>query len=139
MSKKKREKWAYVTVLLFILYSIWVHVESQKYKIICLKSTKSSEFAKKNPEPCWFNWLIFKNREIKKNKKLRLRWDSNPQPLGLMLWNTCAIGCSKKTAENVFKEDTNIWNTISNKSLQTGQFELEWHTVQRFAFMCNFW
>ena len=32
-------------VLLFILYSIWVHVESPKYKMICLNSPKSSEFA----------------------------------------------------------------------------------------------
>jgi len=38
-------KKAYVTVLLFILYSIWVHVESPKYKMICLKSPNSSEFA----------------------------------------------------------------------------------------------
>ena len=35
----------HVTVLLFILYSIWVHLESPKYKMICLKSPKSSEFA----------------------------------------------------------------------------------------------
>ena len=36
----------YVTVLLFILVSIWVHVESPKYKMVCIKSPKSSEFAK---------------------------------------------------------------------------------------------
>ena len=38
-------KGVYVTVLLCILYSIEVHVESQKYKMICLNSPKS-EFAK---------------------------------------------------------------------------------------------
>jgi len=41
----KKAKNVYVTVLLFILYSIWVHVESPKYKMICLSSSKSSEFA----------------------------------------------------------------------------------------------
>ena len=101
-----------VTVLLFILYSIWVHVESPKYKMICLKSPKSSEFAKKINKQ-WskilnyvyfimlkqlFHW-IFKNREIK--KKLRLRRDSNPQPLGFRLRNTCA----KKTAANFFNKE----------------------------------
>jgi len=25
------------------------------------------------------------------------------EPALLMLWNTCAIGCAKKTAENAFK------------------------------------
>ena len=29
----------------FFLYSVWVHVENQKYKMIYLKSPKSSEFA----------------------------------------------------------------------------------------------
>jgi len=33
---KQQQK--YVTVLLFILYSLGVHVESPKYKMICLKS-----------------------------------------------------------------------------------------------------
>ena len=45
---KKQKINKYVTVLLFILYSKWVHVENPKYKIICLKSQTSSEFAKKN-------------------------------------------------------------------------------------------
>ena len=46
MNPKKQNK---ITVLLFVLYSMWVHVESPKYKMICLKSPKSSEFAiKKN-------------------------------------------------------------------------------------------
>jgi len=48
----KKQKIIYVTVLLFILYSIWVHVESPKYKMICLKSPKSSEFAQKNNRQC---------------------------------------------------------------------------------------
>jgi len=34
---KKQHK-VYDTVQLFILYSIWVRVESPKYKIVCLKS-----------------------------------------------------------------------------------------------------
>ena len=45
---QKSKKNVYVTVLLFILYSIGVHVERPKYKMICLKSPKSSEFAKTN-------------------------------------------------------------------------------------------
>ena len=44
MNQKKPKK-VYVTVLLFLLYSIWVHVESPKYKMICLNSPKSREFA----------------------------------------------------------------------------------------------
>ena len=40
-------KEANVTVLIFILYSILVHAESPKYKMICLKSPKSSKFKKK--------------------------------------------------------------------------------------------
>ena len=43
--ESKIAKKVYVTVLLFILYSIWVHVESLKYKMICRKTPKSSEFA----------------------------------------------------------------------------------------------
>jgi len=43
MNPKKQTK-VYVTILLFILYSMF-HVESPKYKMICLKSR---EFAKKN-------------------------------------------------------------------------------------------
>ena len=41
----KKQKEVYVTVLLFILYAIWVHVERSKYKMVCIKSPKSSEFA----------------------------------------------------------------------------------------------
>ena len=36
------------TVQLFTLYSIWVHVEVPKYKMICLNSPNSCEFAKTN-------------------------------------------------------------------------------------------
>ena len=36
----KKQKIAYVIVLTFILYSKWVHVESPKYKMICLKSSE---------------------------------------------------------------------------------------------------
>ena len=41
--KKRQNK--YVTLLIFILYSIWVNVESLNYKMSCLKSAKSSEVA----------------------------------------------------------------------------------------------
>jgi len=41
----KKQKKVYVTVLIFILYSKGVHIERQKYKMICLKSPKSSWFA----------------------------------------------------------------------------------------------
>ena len=41
----KKQKKVYATILLFILYSICVHVESPIYKMICLKSPKSSKFA----------------------------------------------------------------------------------------------
>ena len=40
----KKQKKVNVIVLLFILYSIGVHVESPKCKMICLKSPKFSEF-----------------------------------------------------------------------------------------------
>ena len=89
MNPKKQKK-VYVTILLFNLYSIWVHVESQIYELNCLKTLKSSEFAKKKKKVvknplCLFHHvlttiqLIFKNRETKK-------------------------GCTKKTIENVLKE-----------------------------------
>ena len=52
MNNKKAKK-VYVTVLLFYsIFNIWVHVESPKYKTICLKSPKSSEFA------IYFNKLV---------------------------------------------------------------------------------
>ena len=41
--ESKKAKKVYVTVLLFILYSVWVHVENPN-KMICLKSQKSSDF-----------------------------------------------------------------------------------------------
>ena len=40
----KKQKKSICHWLLFIPYSIWVHVESPKYIMICLKSPKSSEF-----------------------------------------------------------------------------------------------
>ena len=44
--------------------------------------------------------LNFKNMEIIKNKKLRLRWDSNLQSLSFeAIRNTCAIGFAKKTCQ----------------------------------------
>ena len=45
MNPKKQKNNVYVTVLLLFLYWIWVHVECPKYKMICLKSPKSSDFA----------------------------------------------------------------------------------------------
>ena len=77
---EQKTKKVYATVLLFILYSIWVHVESLKYKMIWLKSPKSSEFAiffnKQSSKTlqCLFHHVLttipltFKNREIKKRK-----------------------------------------------------------------------
>jgi len=44
----KQQRKVHVTVLLFILYLICVHVESPKYKMGYLKSPKSSEFPNKN-------------------------------------------------------------------------------------------
>jgi len=77
MNPKKQKK-VYVTVIL-VLYSIFniTHVESPKYKIICLKSPNSSEIAKKNEQwskilsYVYFTILTtiqlnFKNCEIKK-------------------------------------------------------------------------
>ena len=110
MNSKKQIKGC-VSVLLFILYSIWVHVESPKYQTICHKSPKLSEFANFFKQKsvtmfissCFNNYLI-EFLKIRKLKKLKVtpRRDSNPQPLGLRLQNTCAIVCAKKTAENVF-------------------------------------
>jgi len=112
---QKSKKKGYVTILLFILYSIWVHVGSPKYKMICLKSPKSSEFAiffnsgqkslTKFISSYCNNYLIeFLKIGKLTNIRLCLWWDSNPQSLDLRLRNTCAIGigCTKKTAENVF-------------------------------------
>ena len=45
--------------------------------------------------------LNLKNSEITKIKSF--------DPLVLRLRNTCAIGCAKKTAEKVFKEETFRW------------------------------
>ena len=60
------EERVYVTVLLFILFLIRVHVESPKYKIVCLKLPKSSEFA-----------IFLTNR----GQTMSPQWDSKPQPL----------------------------------------------------------
>jgi len=40
--------------------------------------------------------------KLGKLKNCYVRWDSKPQTLDLRPWNTCAIGCAKKTAENAF-------------------------------------
>jgi len=37
----KKQNKVFVTVLIVILYSIRVHIESPNYKMICLKSPKS--------------------------------------------------------------------------------------------------
>ena len=62
VNQKKQKINKYVTVLLFILYSKWFHVENPKYKIICLKSQTSSEFAKKtvvkHPTLCLFHHVL---------------------------------------------------------------------------------
>ena len=101
--KAKKAKKVYVTVLLFILYSIWVHVESPKYKMICLKLPKSSEFAirltnsgKISLTTLILSFLTTINWFLKIEKKKRNPWV-------LRLRNTCALRCSMKTAENAFK------------------------------------
>jgi len=48
--------------------------------------------------------LNFKNSEIKKIKSYASCGIRTRNPWGLRLRNTCAIGCAKKTAENVFYE-----------------------------------
>ena len=68
----KTHKTVRATVLLFILYSIGVHVESPKYKMICQNSPKSSAFLTNSD-------TILKIGKIK--IKLHLQWDSNPQYL----------------------------------------------------------
>ena len=127
---KKSKTKVYVTVLLFILYSIWVHIESPKYKMICLKSPKSSEFAKNNYKNsgqkslCCNNLLI----ELLKIGKLKnwkhLRRDSNPQHLSLRLRNTCAIGCAKETTENVFKTCT---MPLTCSMSRDGEYTMSWY------------
>ena len=108
--KKKKDMSPYY---FFILYSIWVHVESPKYRTICLKSpTKSSELAIcfKNSgqkslsmyiSSC-FNITIklnFKDSEIKKLKSYASSRIRTRNPWCLRLRNTCAIGCAKIIAE----------------------------------------
>ena len=88
----KISKEVYVTILRCILYSIWVHVESPKYKMVCLNSPKSSEFAKKKNKQ-WSEILKYLTVGIRTHNPWRLR-----------LRNTCAIGCAKKTPEYVFKQ-----------------------------------
>ena len=46
--------------------------------------------------------LNFENREIKKTKSCASGGVLTCNPWVLRLRNTCAIGCAKKTAENVF-------------------------------------
>ena len=57
----KQAKKVYVTILLLILYSIWVHVVSPEYKMICLNSPKSIWFAIFSPTlgPRILNYLNF--------------------------------------------------------------------------------
>ena len=59
------------------------------------KSPISSEFANVFNKQWSKTYVDFINIG---ERKLSLRWDSN-------LWNTCAIRCAKKTAENVFNAD----------------------------------
>jgi len=40
----KKVKQVYATAIPLILYSIWVHAENAKYKMICLKSPKNKRF-----------------------------------------------------------------------------------------------
>jgi len=72
MNPKKQNK-VYVTVLLFILYSIWVHVEIPKYKMICLNHQNQVNLLKKRGQKSlsmFFDYVLtaiqlnFKNNEI---------------------------------------------------------------------------
>ena len=98
--------------------------------MICLKSPKSSEFAKNNYKNsgqkslCCNNLLI----ELLKIGKLKnwkhLRRDSNPQHLSLRLRNTCAIGCAKETTENVFKTCT---MPLTCSMSRDGEYTMSWY------------
>ena len=88
---KKGIQKVYVTVLPFILYPVWVHVESPNYKMICHQNQVNLHFILSNSGQkslimfislflTTFQ-LIFKNREIKKINKLSIRWDSRPKSL----------------------------------------------------------
>ena len=54
------------TVLLFILYSIWVHVERLKYKMICLKSSElATSFNKQWSKILYYvDFIIFNKYSI---------------------------------------------------------------------------
>jgi len=75
--------------------------------------------------------LIFKNREIKIIKSYASSAIRTRNPWVLRLRNTCAIGCAKKTAENVFKLETvlkyrdlnvekKMWRVCFNQSAHSG-------------------
>ena len=109
---KQQQK--YVTVLLF--YSIFIRSSCWKPEIQndLPKITKSSEFAKKQRNKSghkfltMFNSSCFNNYSIEflKMGKLKSKGSGGIRtrnPWVLRLRNTCAIGCAKKTAENVFK------------------------------------
>ena len=107
--KQKSKRKVYVTVLHFILYSIWVHVESPKYKTSSPKSSDLAILTNSGQKSltmfissCFNNFQVnFKSSEINLKKSsigIRTR-----NLCGLRLPNTCALGYAKKTAENVFK------------------------------------
>ena len=103
----KKQKKSICHWLLFIPYSIWVHVESPKYIMICLKSPKSSEFdivlANSGQisltmfiSSCVINYSIdflkivkFKKGYASGGIRTHNTWFWGPR-------NTCAIGCAKK-------------------------------------------
>ena len=100
----KKHKQVYVAVLILTLYSIWVHIESSKYKMIGINSPKSSWFAiiftKKTQKTLTMLYLAFKTK--KSERKKSLRWDSNPQSLGLESFKQLRNTMRKKTAEHFF-------------------------------------
>ena len=61
--KQNKTKPVYATVLILILYSIWVHIESPKHNMICLKSPKSIWFAILSPNH-WLKILSYVNFSI---------------------------------------------------------------------------
>jgi len=63
---KKGIQQVYVTVLPFVLYPVWVHVESPKYKMICHQNQVNLHFIWSNSGQKSFNvyFIIFNNFSI---------------------------------------------------------------------------
>ena len=92
-------------VLILILCSIWVHTESPKYKLICIKSPKSSWFAIFSQKlwPRIFNYVNFSILKKYRNKKLSLSVGLQPAlPMFGVIWTAAQYDAQKKLPKNVF-------------------------------------